>query len=119
MRPIDRKKKPETTGIASSHDKLVFLDLVLDVRAQRVSRNGRPIKVRPLEFRLLQHFLEHPEQVFSRTELLSIIWGQNLHVGSRSVDLQISRLRKALNEGGQRNYIRTVHSRGYSLDAQE
>jgi len=105
--------------MACSHYKLVFLDLVMDVRAQRVSRNGRPIKVRPMEFRLLQHLLEHPEQVFSRAELLTIIGGQNLHVGSRSVDLQISRLRKALNGDGQRNYIRTVHSRGYSLDAQE
>ncbi|WP_410469785.1 winged helix-turn-helix domain-containing protein [Bradyrhizobium sp. 33ap4] len=67
----------------------------------------------------MQHFLEHPEQVFSRSELLSTIWGQNVHVTSRTVDLHIGRLRKALNGGGQCNYIRTVHSRGYSLDVQE
>ncbi|WP_145927380.1 winged helix-turn-helix domain-containing protein [Bradyrhizobium neotropicale] len=91
----------------------------MDIRAQRVTLCGQPIKVRPLEFRLLQHFLEHPEQVFSRAELLSTIWGQNVHVTSRTVDLHIGRLRKALNGCGRRNYIRTVHSRGYSLDAQE
>lgn len=118
-RHIDTNEGTDPTGVGRVHYKLAFRDLVMDLRAQRVSREGKSIKLRPVEFRLLQHFLEHPEQVFSRAELLSIIWGESLHVGSRTVDIHIGRLRKALNRYGQRNYIRTVHSRGYSLDLQE
>ncbi|SFK16791.1 two-component system, OmpR family, phosphate regulon response regulator PhoB [Bradyrhizobium sp. Gha] len=115
----DGDEQSNSARVACSRDHLEFLDVVMDVRTQRVSRSGRPIKMRPVEFRLLQYFLEHPQQVFSRAELLSSIWGQHLHVVSRTVDVHVGRLRKALNKNGQPNCIRTVHSRGYSLDAQD
>jgi two-component system, OmpR family, phosphate regulon response regulator PhoB len=96
---------------------LTFLDLRMDLRAQVVYRNGRRVALGPLEFRLLEHFLRYPRCVFSRKELLESVWGRNLHVVSRTVDVHIGRLRKALNAAGLADYIRTVHTRGYSLDS--
>jgi two-component system phosphate regulon response regulator PhoB len=96
---------------------LTFLDLRMDLRAQLVYRNGRRVALGPLEFRLLEHFLRYPRCVFSRKELLASVWGRNLHVVSRTVDVHIGRLRKALNATGLPDYIRTVHARGYSLDS--
>jgi two-component system, OmpR family, phosphate regulon response regulator PhoB len=96
---------------------LTFLDLRMDLRAQLVYRNGRRVALGPLEFRLLEHFLRYPRCVFSRKELLESVWGRNLHVVSRTVDVHIGRLRKVLNATGLPDYIRTVHGRGYSLDS--
>jgi two-component system phosphate regulon response regulator PhoB len=96
---------------------LTFLDLRMDLRAQLVYRNGRRVALGPLEFRLLEHFLRYPRCVFSRKELLESVWGRNLHVVSRTVDVHIGRLRKVLNATGLPDYIRTVHTRGYSLDS--
>ena len=96
---------------------LTFLDLRMDLRAQLVYRNGRRVALGPLEFRLLEHFLRYPRCVFSRKELLESVWGRNLHVVSRTVDVHIGRLRKVLNAAGLPDYIRTVHTRGYSLDS--
>jgi two-component system, OmpR family, phosphate regulon response regulator PhoB len=96
---------------------LTFLDLRMDLRAQLVYRNGRRVVLGPLEFRLLEHFLRYPRCVFSRRELLESVWGRNLHVVSRTVDVHIGRLRRLLNATGLPDYIRTVHTRGYSLDS--
>jgi two-component system, OmpR family, phosphate regulon response regulator PhoB len=96
---------------------LTFLDLRMDLRAQLVYRNGRRVALGPLEFRLLEYFLRYPRCVFSRKELLESVWGRNLHVVSRTVDVHIGRLRKVLNATGLPDYIRTVHGRGYSLDS--
>jgi two-component system phosphate regulon response regulator PhoB len=95
---------------------LTYLDLLMDLGAQLVYRNGRRVALGPLEFRLLEHFLRHPRRVFSRRELLESIWGRNLHVVTRTVDVHIARLRKALNATDLPDYIRTVQARGYSLD---
>lgn len=95
---------------------LTYQDLLMDLRAQLVYRNGRRVALGPLEFRLLEHFLRHPRCVFSRMELLESVWGRNLHVVTRTVDVHIARLRKALNATDLPDYIRTVQARGYSLD---
>ena len=72
----------------------------------------------PTEFRLLRHFMEHPGRVFSRDRLLDAVWGHDPDIDARTVDVHIRRLRKALNEGGHADMIRTVRSAGYSLDAE-
>jgi len=95
---------------------LTYQDLLMDLRAQLVYRNGRRVALGPLEFRLLEHFLRQPRCVFSRRELLESVWGRNLHVVTRTVDVHIARLRKALNATDLPDCIRTVQARGYSLD---
>jgi two-component system phosphate regulon response regulator PhoB len=87
----------------------------MDVAAHRVRRDGRPVSVGPTEYRLLQHFLRHPERVFSRRDLLDAVWPHNEDVELRTVDVLIRRLRMALGPG--QDLIRTVRSEGYSLDA--
>jgi two-component system phosphate regulon response regulator PhoB len=72
----------------------------------------------PTEFRLLKHFLEHPAHVFSRERLLDSVWGHDSDIEPRTVDVHIRRLRKAINEGGHADIIRTVRSAGYALDAE-
>jgi two-component system phosphate regulon response regulator PhoB len=81
-----------------------------------VSRNGRPIHLGPTEFRLLRHFMEHPGRVLSRDHLLEAVWGRNIHVEPRTVDVHIRRLRKALNGPGENDMIRTVRSAGYAIE---
>lgn len=89
----------------------------MDLTAHRVFRNKREVHVGPIEFKLLQHLMSHPWQVFSRRQLLERVWGRDIHVILRTIDVHMSRLRKALNEGNEANYIRTVRAVGYSLDA--
>ena len=86
----------------------------LDAAAHRVRRDGRAVSVGPTEYRLLQHFLRNPERVYSRQQLLEIIWPHNEEVELRTVDVLIRRLRVALAPGD--DVIRTVRSEGYSLD---
>jgi two-component system phosphate regulon response regulator PhoB len=96
-------------------EKLSYGDIELDVAAHRVRRDGRPVSLGPTEYRLLQHFLRSPERVFSRQQLLDIVWPHNEEVELRTVDVLIRRLRVALSPGHE--IIRTVRSEGYSLDA--
>jgi two-component system phosphate regulon response regulator PhoB len=96
-------------------EKLRYGDIELDVAAHRVRRDGRPVSLGPTEYRLLQHFLRSPERVFSRQQLLEIVWPHNEEVELRTVDVLIRRLRVALGPGQE--IIRTVRSEGYSLDA--
>jgi two-component system phosphate regulon response regulator PhoB len=88
----------------------------MDLAAHRVRRNGRDVHLGPTEFRLLRHLLEHQGRVFSREQLLDQVWGQDVYVEPRTVDVHIRRLRKALNIDEDLDLIRTVRSAGYALD---
>ena len=103
---------------ALSDEALNAADVQMDLAAHRVHRNGREIKLGPTEYRLLRHFMEHPGRVFSREQLLDAVWGRDVYVELRTVDVHIRRLRKALNEGGETDVIRTVRSAGYALELQ-
>ncbi|MDZ5646577.1 phosphate regulon transcriptional regulator PhoB [Nitrospirillum sp. BR 11828] len=95
---------------------LRYGDISMDLAAHRVRRNSRDIHLGPTEFRLLRHFMQHPGRVFSREQLLDIVWGHDVYVEPRTVDVHIRRLRKALNEETELDMIRTVRSAGYALD---
>ncbi|HLW27396.1 MAG TPA: phosphate regulon transcriptional regulator PhoB [Kiloniellales bacterium] len=97
-------------------DELSFEDLTMDLTAHRVRRGERDLHLGPTEFRLLRHFLQQPGRVFSREQLLDAVWGRDVYVEQRTVDVHIRRLRKALNDGGLPDLIRTVRSAGYALD---
>ena len=106
-----RRVRPALAG-----ETLRFADIELDTVAHKVKRGGHVIPLGPTEYRLLKHFLEHPAWVFSRERLLDSVWGHDSDVELRTVDVQIRRLRKALNAHGGTDLIRTVRSAGYSLD---
>ena len=74
-----------------------YADIVMDLVAHRVTRAGKPVHLGPTEFRLLRHFMEHPGRVFSREQLLDAVWGKDVYVEARTVDVHIRRLRMALN----------------------
>ena len=95
---------------------LVFGDIELDRDRRRVARSGRPIDLGPTEYRLLEFFLEHPGRVFSREQLLDGVWGRDIYIDERTVDVHIGRLRKLLNPGRESDPIRTVRGAGYALD---
>ena len=111
MRAVLRRASP-----GMSEEMLSFGDVVMDLAAHRVRRRGRDIHLGPTEFRLLRHFMQHPGRVFSREQLLDIVWGHDVYVEPRTVDVHIRRLRKALNETDESDLIRTVRSAGYALD---
>lgn len=98
-----------------SEDKMVIGDIEIDRVAHLVSRNGTPIHLGPTEFRLLDYFMQHPGRVFSREQLLDSIWGSDVYVEARTVDVHVGRLRKALKKSGGADPIRTVRSAGYAL----
>lgn len=91
-------------------------DLLLDRDARRVHRSGRELHLGPIEFRLLEFLLQSPGRVFSRGHLLDAVWGRDAEIDERTVDVHVGRLRKALNEPGRPDPIRTVRGAGYSLD---
>jgi len=90
-------------------------ELALDTKAHRVMRANQEIHLGPTEFRLLEHFMRRPGQVFSREQLLDAVWGHDVYVEARTVDVHIGRLRKALKMGDRTDPIRTVRSAGYAL----
>lgn len=96
-------------------DAIVVGDLQIDTKAHRVARDGNDIHLGPTEFRLLEHFMRRPGQVFSREQLLDAVWGHDVYVEVRTVDVHIGRLRKALKIGDRKDPIRTVRSAGYAL----
>jgi two-component system phosphate regulon response regulator PhoB len=98
--------------------KLNFHDISLDPASHRVLRNGRPLHLGPTEFRLLEFFLRHPKRVFSREDVLNAVWGRDIHVEPRTVDVHIRRLRKAINGPGELDIVRTVRAAGYALDTE-
>ena len=90
-------------------------DLNIDIKTHRVSRAKTEIHLGPTEFRLLEHFMRRPGQVFSREQLLDAVWGHEVYVEARTVDVHIGRLRKALKMADSKDPIRTVRSAGYAL----
>lgn len=98
---------------------LEYDDIAMDLSAHRVMRGDRPVHLGPTEFRLLQFFLQHPGSVFSREELLNAVWGPDIYVEPRTVDVHIRRLRKALNGENENDIIRTVRAAGYALDSSQ
>ncbi len=111
IRAALRRSRPTANG-----ESLQFEDLTMDLAAHRVRRRGRDIHLGPTEFRLLRYLLEHQGRVFSREQLLDMVWGQDVYVEPRTVDVHIRRLRKAINASNETDLIRTVRSAGYSLD---
>ncbi len=97
---------------------LVFEDVKMNLETRRVSRGDRFVHLGPTEFRLLQFLLSKPGFVFPRELLLKEVWGADIHVEIRTVDVHIRRLRKAMNAGGEADLIRTVRAAGYSIDSQ-
>ena len=97
----------------------VFHDITMDLTAHRVHRNGRAIHLGPTEFRLLEFLMQHPRRVFSREELLNSVWGPDIHVEPRTVDVHIRRLRKSINGEGELDVVRTVRAAGYALDTEQ
>lgn len=104
------------SGGTPSKGTLKYHDIVLDLAAHRVSRGGRNVHLGPTEFRLLEFFMQHPGRVFSREELLDAVWGPDIHVEPRTVDVHIRRLRKSLNGPDEADVVRTVRAAGYALD---
>jgi two-component system phosphate regulon response regulator PhoB len=98
---------------------LRFHDIVLDLAAHRISRNGRPLHLGPTEYRLMEFLMQRPRRVFSREELLDAIWGPSIHVEPRTVDVHIRRLRKAINAPDELDVVRTVRAAGYALDTEQ
>ena len=112
IRAVLRRIRP---GLAE--DRIAIGDLVMDRVAHRVKRQGQEIHLGPTEFRLLDYLMQHPGRVFSREQLLDAVWGSDVYVEARTVDVHIGRLRKALNrDDALEDPIRTVRSAGYSLD---
>ena len=113
IRAVLRRIRP---GLAD--DRVKHGDLVIDRAAHRVRRGTREVHLGPTEFRLLDYLMQHPGRVFSREQLLDAVWGSDVYVEARTVDVHIGRLRKALNDGADGDPIRTVRSAGYSLDVE-
>ncbi|MYM53926.1 phosphate regulon transcriptional regulator PhoB [Thalassovita mangrovi] len=105
-----RRTRPATVG-----ERLEYEDIVLDAETHRVTRDGEALKLGPTEFRLLSTFMEKPGRVWSREQLLDRVWGRDIYVDTRTVDVHIGRLRKALTRHGGSDPLRTVRGAGYAL----
>jgi two-component system phosphate regulon response regulator PhoB len=105
-----RRTRPATVGERLEHE-----DIVLDAETHRVTRAGAELKLGPTEFRLLTTFMEKPGRVWSREQLLDRVWGRDIYVDTRTVDVHIGRLRKALCQFGGEDPVRTVRGAGYAL----
>ncbi len=104
---------------ALAEEKLTFHDIEMNMMTHRVRRDSRAVHLGPTEYRLLQHFMEHPGRVFPRDQLIDAVWGHDAYVDERTVDAYIRRLRKELNASGEVDVIRTVRAAGYALDLAE
>ena len=111
VRAVLRRIRP---GLAE--DRVRQGDILIDRVAHRVKRGGLEVHLGPTEFRLLDYFMQHPGRVFSREQLLDAVWGSDVYVETRTVDVHIGRLRRALYADGVDDPIRTVRSAGYALD---
>ncbi len=110
VRALLRRARPSTVG-----ERLEYDDIVLDAETHRVTRADQPLKLGPTEFRLLSTFMEKPGRVWSREQLLDRVWGRDIYVDTRTVDVHIGRLRKALCQHGGTDPVRTVRGAGYAL----
>jgi two-component system, OmpR family, phosphate regulon response regulator PhoB len=111
LRAVLRRIRPSL-----AEDVVQVGDIEMDRGAHRVRRAGKEVHLGPTEYRLLDHLIQHPGRVFSREQLLDAVWGSDVYVEARTVDVHVGRLRKALNVDGTEDPIRTVRSAGYSLD---
>lgn len=111
VRALLRRASPERVADVLNHG-----DIELDREKKRVSRSGREIELGPTEYRLLEFLMERPGRVFSREQLLDGVWGSEVYIDERTVDVHVGRLRKALNRGREADPIRTVRGAGYALD---
>ncbi|QDH18012.1 response regulator [Swingsia samuiensis] len=100
----------------SSYDVLSFADITLDPETHRVERAGRLLSLGPTEYKILDLLIRNPRKVFSREDLLLRIWGKNIHVEIRTIDVHIRRLRRAINGKDEIDLVRTVRAAGYALD---
>ena len=111
VRAIIRRTRVGGSGGAIQHG-----DIVLDPEQHKVTRDGSPVHLGPTEYRLLAVLMEKPGRVYSRERLLDLVWGRDIYVEARTVDVHVGRLRKALKAFGEVDPIRTVRGAGYSLD---
>ena len=111
VRALLRRAKPEHVATL-----LRAGDIELDRETHRVHRAGREVHLGPTEFRLLEFLMQSPGRVFSREQLLDGVWGQDVYIDERTVDVHVGRLRKAINRGRQSDPIRTVRGAGYSFN---
>jgi two-component system, OmpR family, phosphate regulon response regulator PhoB len=111
VRALLRRANPERVA-----NVLAIGDIELDREKKRVTRAGRPVELGPTEFRLLEFLMERPGRVFTREQLLDSVWGSEIYIDERTVDVHVGRLRKAINRGDETDPIRTVRGSGYSLD---
>ena len=111
LRAVMRRIRP-----ALAEDKITVGEITLDRAGHRVHRAGGEVHLGPTEFRLLEYMMQHPGRVFSREQLLDAVWGSEVYVEARTVDVHIGRLRKSLNENREVDPIRTVRSAGYAFD---
>ncbi len=111
VRAVMRRARPSLEA-----QLLAFDDLVMDLTTHRVRRGERSVHLGPTEFKLLRHFLQNPKRVFSREQLLDAVWGRDVYVELRTVDVHIRRLRRAINNDSEMDLIRTIRSAGYALD---
>ena len=98
-----------------AEEEVIFEDIKINIGTHKVFRNSKEIKLGPTEFNLLRFFMENISRVFSRQQLLNHVWKHDALVEPRTVDVHVRRLRKSLNAGNQKDYIRTVRSAGYSF----
>lgn len=110
VRAVLRRIRP-----ALVEDQVEVGDIRIDRTGHTVSRNDQNIHLGPTEFRLLDYFMQHPGRVFSREQLLDTVWGSDVYVEARTVDVHVGRLRKALRQDGAKDPIRTVRSAGYAF----
>ena len=113
VKAVLRRANPESIA-----DTLSVGDIELDRTSFRVKRGPRDVRLGPTEFRLLEFLMQSPGRVYSRSQLLDSVWGQNVYVDERTVDVHIGRLRKAINRGKEKDPIRTVRGAGYSISEQ-
>ena len=113
VRAVLRRLRP-----AFEAELIEYAGVTMDLAEYRVTRDGDDIRLAPTEFRLLRHFMENPGRVYSREQLLDAVWGREIYLEPRTVDVHVRRLRKSLNAGGKQDIIRTVRAAGYSLDQQ-
>jgi two-component system phosphate regulon response regulator PhoB len=110
-----RRRREAATAADTAPKPIQYADIEMDLASYRVWRGGREIHLSPTEFKLLRHLLERPEQVVTRHELRIAAWPRNIHVGPRTIDVHVGRLRRALNMGTEANLVRTIRSVGWAL----
>ena len=111
VKSILRRSNPDSVA-----EHLALGDIEIDRRARRVLRGNRDVDLSPTEYRLLEHLMQNPGRVYSREQLLNAVWGRDIYVDERTVDVHIGRLRSLLNKGRRIDPIRTVRGVGYAFD---